>query len=140
MKEIKLTQGKYALVDDKDFEWLNQWKWHYHNLGYARNWKVGYMHKIINCTPVGFETDHINQNKLDNRRENLRTVTKSVNQTNKPIPRNNVSGIPGVRWDKHRELWKVSFRYNKRPYNVGNFKDKNRAIQRLEKALQDVRQ
>lgn len=143
MKQIKLTQGKMALVDDIDFEWLNQYKWNYSaqpesRPGYARNWKLGYMHRLINKTANGLETDHINQNKLDNRRQNLRSVNGSENQTNKPMSRNNTSGIPGVKWDRNRSLWKVSFRRNYRTYNVGNFKDKERAIKRLREALNNV--
>lgn len=129
---------KFAIVDEADFDWLNQFSWHYHNLGYVRNWKFGYMHKLINATPTGYQTDHINQNKLDNRRANLRTVTASENQANKPISRNNTSGIPGIRWDSSRNLWKVSFRRNKRTHNVGNFKDKSRAILRLQEAMSNV--
>ncbi len=138
MKEIKLTQGKIALVDDDDFERLNECKWHYHDLGYARNGSKGYMHRFINNTPDGFETDHINQNKLDNRKFNLRTVTASVNQTNKPIPKNNTSGVQGVTWDRHRSLWKVHFSRNKKRFNIGNYKTKQEAITALGRALQNV--
>lgn len=137
MKKIPLTQGKFAIVDDADFEWLNQFSWHYHNLGYARG-ANGFMHRLINNTPVGLETDHMNQDKLDNRRSNLRSVTASVNQSNKPISRNNTSGVQGVKWDKTRSLWKVSFRRNHQTYNVGNFKDKDRAIARLNERLLNV--
>jgi len=71
MKRIKLTQEKVALVDDADFEFLNQWKWFYHQTGYAKSCHR-YMHRLINKTPKGFHTDHINRNKLDNRKSNLR--------------------------------------------------------------------
>lgn len=142
MKKIYL-RGKhsllYARVDNADFDYLNQRKWYYHNLGYASNQEVGYMHRLINQTPRELETHHINHDKLDNQRKNLRSVSKAVNQANKPMSRNNTSGIPGVRWDKDRELWKVSFRWNKQAYNVGNFRDKNRAIRRLEEAMRNVR-
>src|SRR3990167_10859282 len=80
MKRIKLTQGKFAIVDNEDFEWLNQWKWHYNNSdGYAYRTKVFRringkqpkehisIHRLINKTPKGMETDHINHNRLDNR-------------------------------------------------------------------------
>jgi len=108
VKKIKLTQGRYALVDDEDFNWLNQWKWCFdRSNGYAhRNqWVNGknrkiYMHRIILGNPRGIlikvETDHKNRNKLDNRRKNLRVVTRSENVLNKGLQSNNTSGIPGV--------------------------------------------
>ncbi len=87
---IWLTQGKYAIVDNCDYDWIMQWKWHF-NGGYAvRNevknrqpLKRFIMHREINNTPSGMLTDHINRVKLDNRRENLRSVTKAQNQMNK---------------------------------------------------------
>lgn len=91
-KRIKLTQGKYALVDVKDFEWLSQWKWFYANtnIGYAiRKYEDRnlYMHRVIMNTPKGMDTDHINGNGLDNRRSNLRVVTHYENLLNKKMHR-----------------------------------------------------
>ena len=75
MKKIKLTQGKYAIVDDEDFAYLNQWRWYYHN-NYAvhtnKNKSRIYMHRFILNTPKKMFSDHINGNGLDNRRSNLR--------------------------------------------------------------------
>lgn len=139
MKRIKLTQGKYALVDDADYEWLSQYNWHYHDLGYARNAQVGYMHRFINATQEGYQTDHINQNKLDNRRVNLRTVTAFVNQVNKSKSRNNTSGITGVRWDKSRNRWRVSFRWLGKVYYGGDYISLSAAEKSLKRRLQDVR-
>ena len=90
-REIKLTKGKVAIVDAEDYEYLNQWKWHAHNRGYAsrrarvsEDSKSGFimMHRLINSTPDGMETDHINRDRLDNRKHNLRSVSKSKNIQN----------------------------------------------------------
>ena len=67
MKKIKLTQGKYALVDDEDFKYLSKWKWNYQQKGYAvrSEWKGGktknfLMHRVILNAQEGHHCDHIN--------------------------------------------------------------------------------
>lgn len=89
MKEIPLTKGKVAIVDDGDFERVNRLKWHLHAGGYAgcKDWSGGnrtyvYMHRLILNAPRGTEVDHINGNKLDNRRSNLRMATRKENSRN----------------------------------------------------------
>lgn len=93
MKRIPLTKGKFALVDDADYEYINQWKWYAAKVSkshfYARkdNWINGKrheisMHRLLNNTPEGFVTDHINHNTLDNRRKNLRSSTVQDNLRN----------------------------------------------------------
>ena len=86
MKEIPLTRGKFALVDDEDYEWLSQWKWYCSTTGYAvrgcKN-RILYMHREIAKTKPGMLTDHINRNKLDNRKENLRFCSHRENMKNR---------------------------------------------------------
>src|SRR5574341_305184 len=90
MKEIKLNNGSVCIVDDDDYEDLNKYKWKVSKWGYAvrelqRNgkWSTILMHRVVNRTPVGMVTDHINGNKLDNRRFNLRTCTTTENNANR---------------------------------------------------------
>lgn len=92
IKKIKLSQGKYALVDNEDHEHLDQFSWHYlrapkDSYGYAvcstppyRNKK---MHRVILNAKKGQIVDHINHDGLDNRRVNIRIVTKSQNAFNR---------------------------------------------------------
>jgi hypothetical protein len=131
MKKIELTQGKYTLVDDKDFEWLNQWKWCYSFYGYAirnKNWKNGkpqgliYMHRLINNTPNGLHTDHINRNKLDNRRENLRSATDTQNAINKGLRKDNTSKIIGVSLFRNGK-WRSYITFKKQTIHLGYFRD-----------------
>lgn len=89
MKEIKLSQGKVALVDDEDYEYLNQWEWHAAKNGntyYAgRYFKINgkqtliKMHRLIANTPDGLIVDHIDHNGLNNQKSNLRNCTPQEN-------------------------------------------------------------
>lgn len=87
MKTIKVGECHFAFVDDDDYAVVKKYVWSYFN-GYAtartggRKGRTICMHRLINGTPDGLETDHINRNPLDNRRCNLRTVTASENMRN----------------------------------------------------------
>jgi hypothetical protein len=106
MKEIQLTQGKVALVSDRCFEYINQWKWHAHfgDVWYAeRNegkWpfqKKIKMHRVImGITDSDIKIDHIDGNGLNNQDENLRVCTHAQNLRNRKKPSNNTSGWKGV--------------------------------------------
>lgn len=123
MKEIVLFSGQITIVDDDDFEELNKYKWTYSNSGYAERynpiaWKEKGihskipMHREINKTPTGMFTDHINGNKLDNRKCNLRTCNKSQNRTNSGLDPINKSGYKGVFWDKANKRWVARIWYS----------------------------
>ncbi len=90
MKQIVLSSGEISIVDDDVFDGLSRWKWSLSGHGYAArtSWSAGkattvYMHREIAGTPKGFFTDHIDGNKLNNRRGNLRIVSPSQNQANR---------------------------------------------------------
>lgn len=130
MIEIPLTQGKVALIDEEDFELVNNYKWHYnrksHKYGFAvasggrRGLRI-IMHRLITNAPPGFEVDHINGNPLDNRRNNLRIVTHSQNQKNmRTSPK---SGYKGVSWQKKAKKWQVHLMNNGKKYYLGLFCD-----------------
>ena len=127
MKELELTNGQFAIVDDEDFDELNQWKWTF-SKGYAiRCDKFGnsiYMHRAVNKTPTGMQTDHINQNKLDNRKENLRASTRSQNMANVTTCSHNTSGYKGVSFHKNRGKWRAYIRVNKKQISLGMFTSK----------------
>lgn len=92
MKEITLSNSeRKALVDDDDFEYISSFgKWYENDSGYAikktringKNVSLR-MHILVNKTPSGLHTDHINNNRLDNRKNNLRTTTAALNAWNK---------------------------------------------------------
>ena len=107
MKYIKLTQGKRSIIDDEDFKRVSQYKWHFHSTGYAfthaRNTKDKKLrlHRFILNPPKTILIDHINRDKLDNRKENLRFATKQQNGMNSGKKRKFTSSIyKGVQLDK----------------------------------------
>src|SRR3990167_9704478 len=134
MKKIDISTKKhpntYVLVDNVDFVWLNQWKWGSDPHSYAiRNnpeYELGgkrhiRMHRLINNTPEGFETDHIDRNPLNNQRTNLRTVTKTQNNINRSLQLNNKSGYRGIYWDKKNKKWRASIQINSKMINLGRY-------------------
>ena len=93
MKKIELTQGQFALVDDEDFKYLNQWKWcackktngfiAVSNIILNGRRKSIKMHRVLMNTPPKMEVDHIDHNQLNNQKYNLRNCTHKQNLFNK---------------------------------------------------------
>lgn len=137
--EIPLTQGKVAIVDADDYEELSKYKWQYSATnGYAVG-QIRYddgtysekvlMHRYIIGTRKGLHTDHINGDKLDNRKENLRECLPSENYVNRGICiKRNKSGYKGVYWRSEKEKYQVTLRKNNKTFYVGLFEDINEAI------------
>ena len=126
MKEIQLTQGKSTIVDDEDFPYLNQFKW-YHAQGYAaikRNDRVVRLHKLILNIPKNYEIDHKNNDKLDNRKENLRICTHAQNVKNRSLNSNNTSGYKGVDFSKIAGKWRARINLNGKSISLGYFRNK----------------
>lgn len=132
-KYIELTQGKQAIIDDRDYESLRRFKWYAHrdhNTWYAvrcgpKKIKprlfIGMHHAILGKPLPGFEIDHKNRNGLDNRRANLRVVTRTVNMQNKGRQRNNASGITGVAWFKPTQKWHAKIDAHGKRISLGYF-------------------
>uniref|UniRef100_A0A6H1ZQL7 Putative homing endonuclease n=1 Tax=viral metagenome TaxID=1070528 RepID=A0A6H1ZQL7_9ZZZZ len=148
MKEIRLTQNKVALVDDEDFEYLNQFKWYAHkypNTYYAvrhirlANGKQATipMHRVILNVPKGMETDHKNQNGWDNRRMNLRICTRQENMMNRNSYKNSSSRFKGVVWHKRNKKWQAQIRYNGRTIYLGrSFSEREASFMYDKKAIE----
>ncbi len=139
MKKIQLGGRKmseikgYALVDDKDYKWLNQWNWYLLSSGYAvrgvgENNKVILMHREIMKPSKEMDIDHINSNPLDNRRENLRICTHSQNLMNSKLREDNKSGVCGVSWYKRDKKWETYITVDQKRTRLGFFKNKREAI------------
>lgn len=140
MKKITLTQGKFALVNDEDFNYLNQWKWNarfdpdINNFYALRNSKrvnglqtTIRMHRLIMNAPKGMVVDHINHNTLDNRKENLRICTNAENHWNMKVYKNSKSGYKGVHWSNRSRKWLAVIVKNGKHKYLGSFTDKKSA-------------
>jgi hypothetical protein len=148
MKLINLTRGFFAIVDDENFEYLNQWKWQCSAKGYVtRTKRVGErknnkkktfrMHRVILNLPDGFYVDHINHNKLDNRKCNLRIATDTQNLGNMKTPRHNSTGFKGVSFDKSRNKYEVYITKKDKKIHLGRYNTKKEAAQAYNKAAQE---
>lgn len=126
MKLIPLTQGRNAIVDDADYEWLRQWRWILmpksgRRIGYAYRHQVGsdgirrsvLMHRAILdiLDSPKLVSDHINGNGLDNQRSNLRACTQQQNMANQyKTVGGTTSPYKGVSWHKGSEQWQAVIR------------------------------
>lgn len=145
MKKIPLTQRQYALVDDKDFEWLSRWGWYAHKTsggGFRAGRSISvkgkrrmlYLHRVIMNAPAGFDVDHINHNQLDNRRCNLRVATHAQNLWNSKKRKGCSSKYKGVYWAKRDNRWSAAIESEGKRYFLGNYKDEIDAAKAYDKA------
>jgi len=105
---IPLAEGFYAYVDAADYEWLSQWQWHMASGGYAARSVKGrqiFMHREIMQPPEGMVVDHVDGNKANNCRFNLRVCTRRENQGNLPKQRGTRSRFKGVSYNKRRDKY-----------------------------------
>lgn len=109
MQKIELPRGLFALVDDRDYCYLSQWKWNVVKPKKATSFYAIrtftlddgkrshiYMHRAILLPEKNKVIDHINHNGLDNTRENMRVVSFKENMRNQQMQKNNTSGFRGV--------------------------------------------
>lgn len=137
----------YAIVDAADADWVNQSRWCLGGKGYAyravsvggaQQWHT--MHRdLLGLAPGdGLEADHINRNKLDNRRSNLRVVTRAENAQNMPKYRGSSSRFRGVHWAKKSNKWIAQARIDGRLRHLGCFDDEMEAARVAREARLDA--
>jgi hypothetical protein len=142
MKTIQLTQGRVALVDDEDYDFLMQWKWfalkrkdknieRWYAVRVCRETRQQiFMHRVVNNTPNDLKTDHIDHNGLNNQKYNLRSCTDSQNAYNRlPIGK---SKYLGVCW-KNNKYIKAQITTDKK-INLGYFKTEEEAARAYDEA------
>jgi len=125
-RQIPLTNGGYALVYSGDYEWLMTYKWFRSERGYAlqtskrvgKNSGAG-MHRVILNPPKGMVTDHINGDRLDNRRSNLRIADHLQNAQNRGKNKNSRSKYKGVAWKVENNKWQARIRIGTGQHHLG---------------------
>ena len=145
-KEIKLTQGQVALVDDDDYERVNQFKWcavRHDKTFYAsrrqRNTTI-YLHRFIMKSSKGIDIDHKDRNGLNCQKNNLRECNDSKNMQNGSLRKDNTSGYKGVsRKDKpskknQKHNWRVLIYVDTKQIHVGYFDTSEEAARAYDKA------
>jgi hypothetical protein len=148
MKEIPLTQGQVAKVDDEDYEWLTQWKW---CARWAKNTQSYYairnnhadnstilMSREVMKTPSDMQCDHIHHNTLDNRKSELRNCTQTQNAHNRKTNRNNTSGYKGV-YKISNTCWRARITINSIKWGLGCFRTAKEAGAAFDNAAKTIR-
>ncbi len=152
MKLIELTQNKQAIVDDENFQFLNNFKWHaslsrgnYYALRsdyYSPNkaYHISMARTVMGVTDPHIKIDHKNGNTLDNRKENLRLASNQTNARNRTrIEKTNTSGYRGVSFYKKTGSWMAYIREdNGKQKNLGYFSTPKEAALAFDKAAKTI--
>lgn len=147
MKQIPLTRGMFALVDDEDFKELSKYKWcairgkntwyamRKRRVGEAGRKKTCMMHRmILNVDDPNIFCDHKNGDGIDNRRCNLRQCSSSENGTNRPFQKNNTTGFKGVDFHKQRGKYRAIIQFKNKQYHIGLFQNAEDAARAYDEA------
>ncbi len=148
MKEIQLTKGFVTFVDDEDFDYVSQFKWHaklYRGEPYAARslydaeaWQAGapshtktvLMHRELMGASSTDLVDHKSRKTLDNQKDNLRICSRAQNNVNTKIQSSNTSGFKGVnwkKWDSGGGCWCARISVNFKRVHLGYFHDAKEA-------------
>lgn len=140
-RTIPLTQGKVTIVDADEHRHLSAFKWHAHEtrpgVFYAarkEGRKTVHMHRLIAWALDGEDVDHINLDTLDNRKENLRTCTRSQNMMNRGPTRDATSVFKGVCWSSYYGLWAAQIMVGGRNHVLGRFEKEGDAARAYDEA------
>ncbi len=146
-RRIRLTQGKYAIVDPDDYARLSGYRWYAAKGGHSFYAMRGQwsgklkkrltimMHRVILNVPEGMVIDHINHNGLDNRKANLRLATPADNARNARYPKINTSSrYRGVWYNKQTKKWRATILVNRKRKQIGYFHNEVEAAIAYDKA------
>lgn len=131
---VKLDNKNAEMICDiDDWERLKQYRWRLGNNGYAETSSINgvvtpYHHFVIDCPP-GMYRDHINRNRLDNRKTNLRILNPFESVLNRGLSKNNISGYRGVTYSKRYKKWVAQITYQRKNHVLGRFENIEDAIE-----------
>ena len=145
MKTIYTSKMQEIFVDDEDYEFLNKYHWNISKNGYAaghvgenKNKKYLYMHRVImGVTAYSELVDHINHNKIDNQKQNLRVCDKSKNGMNQKLSAKNTSSVTGVHWDKTNLKWRAQIMIHQKTIPLGRFVNFDDAVNARKEAEEE---
>lgn len=120
---LPVSDEEWTCIDLDDLALVIDRPWFKHPGGYASN-RHGLLHRALLKPPKGMEVDHINRDKLDNRRSNLRVCKPSNNQHNRPGVKGSKSGFKGVSLHNKTGLWRARLMVNWKEKSIGYFQDK----------------
>ena len=141
MKTIIVSKKFEAKVSDEDYKMLSKYPWYITvtprsmYTSTSINGKTVYMHRLILDAQKGQEVDHINNDGLDNQRENLRFCTSSQNKANMRLRADNKSGYKGINFDKQTGKWRARIKFNGKEYSLGRHSNLKDAVRARKKAL-----
>lgn len=116
------VKGQKVHIDHEDIELVSTHNWYIDFYGYATSTRtLEKMHRLIMKPQKGEIVDHINRDKLDNRKSNLRITNKSVNALNSKVFITNKSGYKGVSWFKRDSKWRAYGMLNYKQIHLGTF-------------------
>lgn len=146
MKILQLKSGHQVLLDDEDYQRVVEYGgWYVDSRGYAITDKriksrrtIIDMHRYIHLPAKGFVVDHIDQNKLNNQKSNLRDASKSLNALNSGAWGHNKSGYKGVSWSKQANKWRVTLNHLGKQIHLGFYADINQAAKAYKQKVAEV--
>ena len=139
-RRIALSNGSFAIVDDNDYDLVAKCFWSVTSGGYVSGsikTNIGRrqirIHRLITGAPPHMDVDHINGDKLDNRRSNLRVCTTSQNSANQGVRSNNTSGYKGV-YRSDEGYWRAQITVRRVKLNLGTYRTKTEAARAYDAA------
>ncbi len=125
------NQGDKFQFDLEDYNKVIKYSWWTDKDGYISTQHKGVnikLHQLIMPTIDNLIVDHIDRNKLNYRKNNLRLVSIKENNFNKSLDKRNKSGVTGVFWSKRNSKWKAKIGFNKQCIHLGFFTNLNDAV------------
>ena len=146
-REVPLTKGYVAIVDEEDYERVCQYKWtalvsRHTVYAYRADRSTGerrtlYLHRFLLNPPEDMEVDHIDRDGLNNTRSNLRLATRRENMINRGMSPRNVSGYRGVSWAARDRRWLAQICVEGKTIHLGSFRDPAEAAKVYDEAAKE---